>query len=171
MLYSIKGEYPIDTLPHRIRLSDGSTRTDSSTFTADELSSAGITTVSDPPEYNADTHKLTWNTTDIDWDVVALTQEEIDNLISIAWQGIREERDSLLKEVDEKVLRYQSEVRVGITTTTDNISDLDTYAQALRNIPSTYSNPSDVEWPNKPWESGESEASSSGESETSSSGE
>lgn len=155
MLYSIKGNYPVETLPHRIRLSDGSTRTDSSTFTADELSSAGITTVSDPPEYNADTHKLTWDNSDIEWEVIALTQEEIDNLISIAWQGIRNERDSLLKKTDEKILRYQSEVRIGITTTTDNISDLDTYAQALRDIPSTYSNPNDVEWPNTPWESEE----------------
>ena len=153
MLYSIKGEYPIDSLPHRIRLSDGSTRTDNSTFTADELSSAGITTVSYPPEYNADTHKLIWDNTDVEWEVVALTQEEIDNLISIGWQGIRNERDSLLKETDEKILRYQSEVRIGITTTTDNISDLDAYAQVLRDIPSTYSNPNDVEWPNTPWES------------------
>lgn len=151
MLYSIKGEYPIDTLPHRIRLSDGSTRTDSSTFTADELSSAGITTVSDPPEYNADTHKLTWDNNDVEWEVIALTTEELADLNDLAWQGIREERDGLLKQVDEKVLRYQSEVRIGITTTTDNISDLDTYAQALRNIPSTYSNPNDVEWPNTPW--------------------
>ncbi len=155
MLYSIKGNYPIETLPHRIRLSDGSTRTDSSTFTADELSSAGITTVSYPPEYNADTHKLTWDNIDIEWEVVALTQEEIDNLISIGWQGIRNERDSLLTKTDEKVLRYQSEVRIGVTTTTDNISDLDTYAQVLRDIPSTYSNPNDVEWPNTPWESEE----------------
>ena len=149
-MYSIKGNYPIETLPHRIRLSDGSTRTDSSTFTADELSSAGITTVSDPPDYNSDTHKLTWDTTDIEWEVVALTQEEIDNLISIAWQSIRDERDSLLSEVDERVSRYQSEVRIGITTTTDNISDLDTYAQSLRDIPSTYSNPNDVQWPDRP---------------------
>lgn len=150
MMYSIKGNYPIETLPHRIRLSDGSTRTDSSTFTADELSSAGITTVSDPPDYNSDTHKLTWDTTDIEWEVVDLTQEEIDNLISIAWQSIREERNTLLSEFDERVSRYESEVRIGITTTTDNISDLDTYAQSLRDIPSTYSNPNDVQWPDRP---------------------
>ena len=149
-MYSIKGNYPIETLPHRIRLSDGSTRTDSSTFTADELSSAGITTVSDPPDYNSDTHKLTWDTTDIEWEVVDLTQEEIDNLISIAWQSIREERNTLLSEFDERVSRYESEVRIGITTTTDNISDLDTYAQSLRDIPSTYSNPNDVQWPDRP---------------------
>ena len=147
MLYSINGEYPIDTLPNRIRLSDSSTRTDSSTFTADELSNAGITTVSVPPEYNAGTHKLTWDNTDVEWKVVALTQEEITVLNNLAWQGIRDERDSLLKEVDEKVLRYQSEVRIGLTSTTDNISDLDTYAQALRDIPSSTTNPLEVVWP------------------------
>ena len=33
-----------------------------------------------------------------------------------------------------------------MTTTTDDISDLDTYAQILRDISSTYSNPDDVVW-------------------------
>ena len=150
MLYSIKGEYPIDSLPHRIRLSDGSTRTDNSTFTADELSSAGITTVSYPPEYNADTHKLTWNNNDVEWEVIALTQEEIDDLISIAWQGVRDERDERIKEVEWRVFRYQSEERAGITTHTDSISDLDDYMKKLRDIPQTYSNIGDIIWPTVP---------------------
>lgn len=150
MLYSINGKYPIDTLPHRIRLSDGSTRTDSSTFTADELSSAGITTVSYPPEYNADTHKLTWNNNDVEWEVIALTQEEIDDLISIAWQGVRDERDERIKEVEWRVFRYQSEERAGITTHTDSISDLDDYMKKLRDIPQTYSNIGDIIWPTVP---------------------
>ena len=151
MLYSIKGEYPIETLPHRIRLSDGSTRTDNSTFTDSDLSNAGITTVSNPPNYNSKTHKLTWNTTDIEWEVVALTTEEIASATSIAWQGVREERDELLVEADQKILRYQSEVRLGVTTTTNNISELDSYVQSLRDIPSTYSDPGDVVWPSKPF--------------------
>ena len=150
MMYSINGEYPVENLPQRIRLSDGSTRTDNSTFTADELLNVGITTVSDPPSYNSDTHKITWNKGNVEWEVIALTQEEINDLVNLAWQGIRDERDSYLKEVDVRILRYQSEVRLGITTTTDNISDLDTYAQALRDIPSTYSNPNDVIWPSVP---------------------
>ena len=135
MVYSIKGNYPVETLPHRIRLSDGSTRTDSSTFTTDDLSNAGITTVSNPPSYNQNTQKLTWNEIEIDWEVIDLTQEQIEELTNLAWQNIRKKRDSLLQQVDGKVLRYQSEVRIGITTTTDNISDLDTYAQALRDVP------------------------------------
>ena len=147
MLYSIKGNYPVETLPHRIRLSDGSTRTDSSTFTTDDLSNAGITTVSNPPSYNQNTQKLTWNEIEIDWEVIDLTQEQIEELTNLAWQNIRKKRDSLLQQVDGKVLRYQSEVRIGITTTTDNISDLDTYAQALRDVPSTFSDPGNVVWP------------------------
>ena len=150
MLYSIKGNYPVETLPHRIRLSDGSTRTDSSTFTADDLSNAGITIVSNPPSYNENTQKLTWNEIEIDWEIVDLTQEQLEELTNLAWQNIRKKRDSLLQQVDGKVLRYQSEVRIGITTTTDNISELDTYAQALRDVPSSFSNPEDVVWPTYP---------------------
>ena len=150
MLYSIKGNYPVETLPHRIRLSDGSTRTDSSTFTIDDLSNAGITTVSNPPSYNQNTQKLTWNEIEIDWEVIDLTKEQIEELTNLAWQNIRKKRDSLLQQVDGKVLRYQSEVRIGITTTTDNISDLDTYAQALRDVPSTFSDPGNVVWPTYP---------------------
>ena len=150
MLYSIKGNYPVETLPHRIRLSDGSTRTDSSTFTTDDLSNAGITTVSNPPSYNQNTQKLTWNEIEIDWEIIDLTQEQIEELTNLAWQNIRKKRDSLLQQVDGKVLRYQSEVRIGITTTTDNISDLDTYAQALRDVPSTFSDPENVVWPTYP---------------------
>ena len=150
MLYSIKGNYPVETLPHRIRLSDGSTRTDSSTFTTDDLSNAGITTVSNPPSYNQNTQKLTWNEIEIDWEVIDLTQEQIEELTNLAWQNIRKKRDSLLQQVDGKVLRYQSEVRIGITTNTDNISELDTYAQALRDVPSTFSDPGNVVWPTYP---------------------
>ena len=147
MLYSHNNQYPTQ-LPNRIRLSDGSTRTDPSTFTDAEIADAGYVSVSDPPEYDSDTQKINWNGTA--WEVVSLTQEEIDRLITIAWRGIRDERNSLLRKVDEKILRYQSQVRIGITTIADNISDLDTYAQALRDIPSTYSNPNDVEWPAPP---------------------
>lgn len=48
MLYSHKNKYPAE-LPFRIRLSDGSTRTDPTTFTKEELSSAGFVEVDDKP--------------------------------------------------------------------------------------------------------------------------
>ena len=45
-LYSYKTEYPSSKISQRIRLSDGSTRTDSSTFTSDQLLDAGYVEVS-----------------------------------------------------------------------------------------------------------------------------
>lgn len=47
MLYSHNGQYPT-ILPHRITLSDGTTRTDVSTFTEEELADAGYVAVTAP---------------------------------------------------------------------------------------------------------------------------
>ena len=41
-LYSFKGQDPKE-IPNRIRLSDGTTKTDRTTFTADDLTDAGFT--------------------------------------------------------------------------------------------------------------------------------
>ena len=109
--------------------------------------SAGITTVAEIPSYNTNTHKLVWNREITEWDVVELNAQELEDLNASKWDAVRQQRNSLLNEVDQRVLRYQSEERVGITTHTDNISDLDAYMQDLRNIPQTYSNPDDVVWP------------------------
>ena len=145
MLYSFNGEYPIDTLPHRIRLSDGSTRTDSSTFTSEELVDAGYVEVSNPPDFNQETHKLIWSGTE--WQTVLLTESEISARNEQRWRDIRLTRDQRIERIEWRIMRYQSETRQGITTTTDNISDLDTYIQALRDITSTTTNPLEVVWP------------------------
>ena len=147
MQYSINGDYPTTNLPHRIRLSDGTTKTDNTTFTNDDLVSAGITTVADAPSYDSNTHKLVWNRETTEWDVVELNENELENLNTEKWNTIRNRRNDLLSDADQRVLRYQSEERVGITTHKDSISDLDAYMQDLRNIPQTYSNPDDVIWP------------------------
>lgn len=49
MLYSYKNQYP-QPLPHRIVLSTGQTRTDVTTFTAEEISDAGYVAVENPPQ-------------------------------------------------------------------------------------------------------------------------
>ena len=144
MLYSYKGEYPT-SLPERIRLSDGSTRTDSSTFTEEELADAGYIEAGDSPAYDSDTQKVIWNGTA--WEVVSLTTEEINDRLAELWTEVRANRDNKIKEVEWRVFRYQSEERLGITTHSDNISDLDDYLKKLRDIPQTYSNPNDVVWP------------------------
>ena len=47
--YSFQGQYPIEGLPDRIRLPDGKVRTDSSSFTSQEIQEAGFILVPDPP--------------------------------------------------------------------------------------------------------------------------
>ena len=143
-LYSYKTEYPSSEIPERIRLSDGSTRTDSSTFTSDELVDAGYVEVSNPPDFNQETHKLVWSGTE--WQTISLTESEISTRNATRWQEIRETRDAKIKEVEWRVMRNLSETRQGLDTT-DNISDLDTYIQALRDITSTTTNPLEVSWP------------------------
>ena len=98
MLYSFNGEYPIDTLPHRIRLSDGSTRTNSSTFTSEELVDAGYVQVSNPPDFNQETHKLVWSGTE--WQTVSLTEAEIGDRNFKRLLELREARDEKIKEVE-----------------------------------------------------------------------
>ena len=144
MLYSYKGQYPT-SLPERIRLSDGSTRTDSSTFTEEELTDAGYVAAGVPPSFDPDTEKVIWNGSA--WEVVNLTSEEISSRTAQHWSEVRESRNEKIHEVEWRVFRYQSEVRLGITTTTDNIEDLDTYIQALRDITNTTSDPTTVSWP------------------------
>jgi hypothetical protein len=145
MLYSINGGYPKDTLPHRIRLSDGSTKTDNSTFTDSDLSNAGITTVSNPPDFNQETHKLVWSGTE--WQTVSLTESEISARNDQRWQAIRETRNEKIQEIEWRIARYQSETRQGVEERTDNIVELDTYIQALRDITTSTTNPLEVVWP------------------------
>ena len=147
MLYSFNGEYPIDTLPHRIRLSDGSTRTNSSTFTSEELVDAGYVEVSNPPDFNQETHKLVWSGTE--WQTVSLTESEISARNNQRWQEIRETRDAKIKEIEWRIMRYQSETRQGVDVEerSDNIVALDAYIQALRDITTTTTNPLEVVWP------------------------
>ena len=147
MPYSYKNRYPINQLPHRIRLSNGSTRTDSSTFTTDELTDAGYVAVSTAPTYNSRTEKLSWDGTD--WQVVGLTTSQIDLLVATEWKTIREERDRLLSDIDGRIMRYHSEVRLGVTTTSDTITNLDNYVQDLRNI-TKQSDPYNITWPQHP---------------------
>ena len=143
MLYSHNNEYPAP-LPERIRLSSGLTRTDSSTFTEEELTDAGYVAAGTPPTFDDNTQKVIWNGTA--WEVVSLTTEELNAREAELWAEVRANRDSKIKEVEWRVMRNLSETRQGLDTT-DNISDLDTYVQALRDITTSTTNPLEVSWP------------------------
>ncbi|AUQ64447.1 hypothetical protein [Phaeobacter inhibens] len=48
-------------LPHRIRLSDGRSRTDPSSFTAEEIADAGYIASPPQPDHDLATQRLTWD--------------------------------------------------------------------------------------------------------------
>ena len=89
MLYSLNGSYP-QPIGNRIRLSNGTTRTDSSTFTEDELSDAGYQVAPDIPERpdNVTFCKLEWNGTDWEYRTTPTTTE------------MKEERQKILDKID-----------------------------------------------------------------------
>lgn len=60
--------------------------------------------------------------------------------------AIRADRDARIKAVAWRYERYARELRLGIPTT-DNLSTLDNYIQALSDIPNQAGFPSSVTWP------------------------
>lgn len=72
-LYSKNGLYPAP-IPERIRLSDGRTRTDSTTFTTEELADAGYVPVSDKPSAGR-YQKVEWNGSG--WSVVDYSDNDM----------------------------------------------------------------------------------------------
>ena len=156
-LYSLNGDYPT-LLPDRIRMSDGSTRTDKETFTEDELLDAGWIIASDKPTIDNDykqyvysslelygnlPQKITWNYSTGQWQIVDKNEQEIEE----EWKKIREYRNQLLQDIQTKFDRYEDEISLG-STPTDDIVALDTYAQALRNVPQQeVESPWHIVWP------------------------
>lgn len=59
---------------------------------------------------------------------------------------VRAERDRLIDREDWRYTRYNSEVRQGLAPS-DDIVALDTYIQALRDIPDQAGFPWEIEWP------------------------
>ena len=138
MYYSYKGQYPINELPDRIRLSNGITRTDRSSYTADEISDAGYIIVNDPPSITQ-FQTLNWNGED--WNIIDQTQVMTDE----KWHEVRIQRDKLINEIEWRVQRYLSFQRQN-KTQIDNIEHLDLYIQQLRDV-TLQSDPFNIIWP------------------------
>lgn len=96
MLYSLNGNYPTE-LPFRIRLSDGSTRTEPSSFTQEDIADAGYIEVSEPPVIT-NSQVLSWSSQLIDWVVRDKTPEEL------AWElsTAKNERLNYITECRDK---------------------------------------------------------------------
>ncbi len=141
-MYSYQGNTP-KPLPSRIRLSDGSTRTDPASFTDAEIADAGYVYVEPFSQSHEDrTQKVIWDSNTTSWQLQEKTTEEVEAYDAIVWQGIRRERDELLQSSDVDVLRQLEESG----TVTQEMKD---YRQALRDLPQTQDLYS-VTWPTKP---------------------
>jgi hypothetical protein len=96
-LYSYKGAWPT-RLPNRLKFPDGSTRTDKTTFTPEEIADAGWIEVEDPPAVDYP-NKLEWDGQN--WSVREPNASET----SLKWQEIRNECERKLAETDYKVIK------------------------------------------------------------------
>jgi hypothetical protein len=135
-LYSHKNQYP-QPIPNRIRLPNGFTRTDSSTFTPEELTAAEYTGPYTLPEYDSKTETFDWTGTE--FVVRPYNSQEIED----QWKIIREKRDQLLKDSDwTQITDYPFEI--------PNVEQWTEYRQTLRDLPETESNPFDIQFPPQP---------------------
>lgn len=75
----IKGNSSPAPIPNRIRLSNGLTRTDSSTFTAEEIADAGYIEVSAPPISANTPRDINWNHETREWEYTDKPEYENDN--------------------------------------------------------------------------------------------
>jgi hypothetical protein len=87
-LYSYKLQYP-KPLPHRIKLSNGRTRTDSSSFTVQEIEDAGYTVAPDKPVVNA-WENLNW--TGASWAVSDKPADQLKAKKELQINALREQR-------------------------------------------------------------------------------
>ena len=136
-LYSHNNNWPVN-LPNKIILSNGKSRTDRTTFTAEELADAGWVAVSNPPSVTYP-NKLDWNGTD--W----VVRPPNDNETAERWREVRKACQRLLESTDYKVLkRFESGLNPDPVLTQ--------YRQALRDIFNNINNidPWHVQWPTIP---------------------
>jgi hypothetical protein len=143
-LYSHNSQYP-KPIPFRIRLSDGTTRTDPSTFTEEEIVDAGYLEAQQKP-VATNSQVVQWNSSSTDWEVRDKTEEEVQLELAQQWALVRQQRDQQIQSVAWKYERYSRHERLGLAQV-DTLSSLDEYVQALANLPQTQSDPFNIVWP------------------------
>ena len=91
-LYSYKGADP-HPLPERLRLSDGTTRTDPSTFTNAEITDAGFTGPYTRPDVDDQDGMIGWNSEKLEYEVTMFDNDQ--------WMARRKaERNKFLSDTD-----------------------------------------------------------------------
>ncbi len=134
-LYSYQGQEPQE-LPERIRLSDGRTRTDSSTFTNEEITDAGFTGPYEIPEFNPDIETQHWDSELGNWVTTPIPNE-------VFWQNLRGQRNYRLATSDWSQLP-------DAPLTNEEKTAWALYRQELRDLPANTEDPKEVTWPPQP---------------------
>lgn len=163
---------PVMSLPRRLRLPNGLTRTNVSTLSDAELKSIGIHKVPNPPSNSDITKYVVWEagkvetdeegnvtaTTPAGWQIKDKSAEQIEaerltreanaaQVLADRWKAIRTRRDTLLANSDWAMAPEQNRV----TLTTQQKTAVETYRATLRDLPVTYADNIDgIEWPTDP---------------------
>jgi hypothetical protein len=148
-LYSYKGQEP-KFLPHEIKLSNGMSRTDASTFTDEELLDAGYTGPYTEPEFDLLTQERKWDSDTVSYIVTDLPTIDDSQLEILRWQSLRFRRDNLLRDCDYIFIEDSP------TIEESKKEEWKIYRQLLRDFPSTivnimeYNDIEELPWPVKP---------------------
>lgn len=141
-MYSWNGGLPTP-LPFRIRMPSGFTRTDPKTFTEEELAETGFVLVTQEKPLPGRYERVIWE--DMQYKVVALSEQEKQDILNAQWKVIRKTRDQEILNNTWRIERYFSELRLGMEPK-DDIKKLDNYIQALRDV-TTQEDPFNIIWP------------------------
>lgn len=141
-IYSKDNGYPAP-LPFRIVLPNGLTRTDPSTFTAEEIADAGYVEVPNAPELQAN-QILSWSAETGNWVVEDKTPEQIQYEFDSQMNEVRALRDKLLANSDWVITKAVEQ------NTMDSLGEWKDYRQALRDLPQNTVDPYNPVWPTPP---------------------
>lgn len=146
-LYSKNGNYPTE-IPDRIRLKNGLTRTNKSTFTDEEIENAGYVKVSPPPLYEHP-NVLDWDGHNMQWVVRPPNEQELTQ----KWQEIKAMCETMLVKTDYKVTKAIERSYINGTSIAQELDpEYVIYRQKLRDIYNNVGNidPWNVKWPDPP---------------------
>jgi len=156
MLYSLRGNYPTE-LPNRIRLSDGSTRTDPENFTAEMIADAGYYEVEDPPIGLPITQTYGWDAINSNWSIIDQPQDVLDKMKQDYLNEVNNEK-TLLLSIFYKIKLDEIEREVNDEPLVYNRIELEAYIAALESVEETYDEETmQVTWPLRPIEIGNNE--------------
>jgi len=116
-LYSLQGALPAP-LPSRIRLPNGLTRTNPSTYSSEEISSWGFIGPITIPFWNPSIEAIKWSPKDLTYAVRVLSEKEIEERLlvearqQVDYQGFY---DMLLPSAAYRAIREQAEHSLPIT--------------------------------------------------------